>query len=75
MGADLLIVFGRRVRALRQGTGVSQERLAQMSGMHRTYIGGIERGERNPTLLNIARLAHALGVEPGALLDGSTHDG
>ena len=60
--------FGHRVREMRSSKGWSQERLAEEAGMHRTYVGGIERGERNPTLLNIAKLARALGVPITALL-------
>ena len=54
--------FGDRVRELRQAAGVSQEELAHKVGVHRTYLGGIERGERNPSLKNIAAIAEALGV-------------
>jgi len=54
--------FGERVRELRLAKGLSQEELAFKSGMHRTYLGGIERGERNPSLKNIAAIAEALGV-------------
>jgi transcriptional regulator with XRE-family HTH domain len=54
--------FGGRVRELRQSKGLSQEELAFKAGMHRTYLGGIERGERNPALKNIAAIADALGV-------------
>ena len=54
--------FGERVRKLRQSKGLSQEDLAFKAGMHRTYLGGIERGERNPSLRNIAAIAKALGV-------------
>jgi transcriptional regulator with XRE-family HTH domain len=54
--------FGNRVRELRRKTGLSQEELAFKAGVHRTYLGGIERGERNPSLKNIAALAQALGV-------------
>lgn len=57
------------MRARREGLGWSQERLAEVAGLHRTYIGSIERGERNVALLNIIRLAEALGVRPGSLLD------
>ena len=56
--------FGARVRALREQAGVSQEALAAKAGIHRTYMGGVERGERNPCLKNILRLADALGVSP-----------
>jgi transcriptional regulator with XRE-family HTH domain len=54
--------FGKRVRKLRAEKGLSQEELAFKVGIHRTYIGGIERGERNPSLKNIAAIAKALGV-------------
>lgn len=54
--------FGRRVRALRQERGWTQEELAARAGKHWTYIGGIERGERNPTLTVIAAIAKALRV-------------
>jgi transcriptional regulator with XRE-family HTH domain len=55
-------LFGERVRVLRQEQGLSQEELAYRAGVHRTYLGGIERGERNPALKNIAAMAEALGV-------------
>ena len=54
--------FGERVRALRTAKGYSQEELAFKAGVHRTYLGGIERGERNPLLKNIGAIAKALGV-------------
>ena len=54
--------FGERVRELRVGKGLSQEELAFKVGVHRTYLGGIERGERNPSLKNISAIAEALGV-------------
>lgn len=62
--------FGRRVRAAREARGLSQEALADIAGVHRTYIGSIERGLRNVSLANILRLSRALGVRPGELLDG-----
>ena len=55
--------FGHRVRELRESRKVSQEEMAYKAGMHRTYFGGIERGERNPSLKNIAAIAKALGVD------------
>jgi transcriptional regulator with XRE-family HTH domain len=67
---DLRRHFGDRVRALREAGGRSQEALAHDAGMHRTYLGGIERGRRNPSLLNIARLADALGVPLVELFEG-----
>ena len=60
--------LGRAVRDLRDARGVSQEDLAHLSGMHRTYLGGIERGERNVSYANLLRLAEALGVAPSQLL-------
>jgi transcriptional regulator with XRE-family HTH domain len=60
--------LGRAIREQRAELGVSQEDLAHRSGMHRTYLGGIERGERNPSYANILRIAAALGVPASALL-------
>lgn len=54
--------FGKRVRELRKARGFSQEELAHRAGLHYTYVGGIERGERNPALVNIGRIARALKV-------------
>lgn len=62
--------FGKRVRSLRMTKSLSQEQLAELSGLHRNYIGGIERGERNITLLNILRLSKALEISASELLDG-----
>jgi transcriptional regulator with XRE-family HTH domain len=59
---DLRAAFGKRVRELRHNLGISQEELAHRAGLHWTYVGGIERGERNPALVNIGRLARALGT-------------
>lgn len=61
-------VIARNVRALRTAMGVSQEELAHISGYHRTYVGMIERGERNISIATLEALAGALGVEPVALL-------
>lgn len=54
--------FGKRVRELREKKGISQERLGQIAKLHRTYIGMIERGEKNITLENIEKVADALGT-------------
>ena len=59
--------FGKRVRYLRLKAGLSQEELADACSLDRTYIGGIERGERNPSLKNILRLARILRVEGAEL--------
>lgn len=64
----ILTLFGERVRVLRQTRRLSQEALALAAGLDRTYIGGVERGERNISLLNIQKIAQALGVSPADLL-------
>jgi transcriptional regulator with XRE-family HTH domain len=61
--------FGERVRELRERMGISQEALATRAGIHRTYVGGVERGERNLSLKNIIRLAEALNVGPQNLFE------
>lgn len=61
--------FGKRIRALRKERGISQERLALMSGLDRSYVGGVERGERNVSILNIWRLAEALKMNPGGFFE------
>ena len=67
---DLLREFGARVRERRKECGLSQEELAHQSGMHRTYVSSVERGERNIALVNIVALAGALGVDAGSLVGG-----
>jgi transcriptional regulator with XRE-family HTH domain len=64
----LQIVVGRNIRRLRRERGLSQEDLADEIGVHRTYMGGVERGERNLTLRTLERLADRLGVSPLSLL-------
>lgn len=63
-----LAQFGRRIATLRAERGLSQERLAELAGLHRTYIGTIERGEPNLALLNVLALAAALKVNAGDLV-------
>ena len=59
--------FGSTVRKLREERGYSQEQLAEHAGVHRNYVGGVERGERNVALENIIKLAKALSVPPSEL--------
>jgi transcriptional regulator with XRE-family HTH domain len=68
MEGDLQKDVGRRVRRIRTERGISQEELAGTLGVHRTYLGGVERGERNLTLRSVERLADRLGVDVRALL-------
>jgi transcriptional regulator with XRE-family HTH domain len=65
---DPRIVFGKAVRRARLALGMSQEMLAEEAEMHRTYIGSVERGERNVSLENIVHLARALDTTPSVLL-------
>lgn len=67
---DLLREFGDRLRTARRQAGLSQEALAHEAGLHRTYIGSVERGERNIALLNILTLATALDIDADTLLTG-----
>lgn len=67
---DICKKFGSQVRKLRIEQGLSQEVLAQKAGLHRTYIGGIERGERNISLENIQKIATALSLKIDLLLSG-----
>ncbi len=68
--ADILERFGQRVRELRKEQGYSQENFAYACGLDRTYMGGIERGERNVALRNIEVIAETLGVTLAELMDG-----
>lgn len=68
----VLAEFGLRIRSTRSAAGLSQEELAHRAGLHRTYVGSVERGERNISLLNIITLATVLGVDPGNLVTGMT---
>lgn len=65
---DIVKVFGKNLREYRLNLGLSQEKLADKCGLHRTYIGSIECSQRNVSLENIQKIANALGVEPYQLL-------
>ena len=64
-----LVALGRLIARKRGERGLSQEALAHRAGLHRTFLGMVERAERNITILNLLRIATALGVKPGELLD------
>lgn len=66
--SDVRTVFGTHLRQLREKQGLTQEELASKAGMHFTYVGQIERGIRNPSLINLQKLAKALKVSGGQLL-------
>jgi transcriptional regulator with XRE-family HTH domain len=65
---DILTKFGKRVREIRKEKNLSQEELAHKANLHRTYIGMIERAEKNITLINIEKIANALEIEINKLL-------
>ena len=69
-GDDIRIRFGQRLRELRQAKGLSQEELAFRAGLHRTYVSSAERGQRNVALVNIEKLARALGIDIADLFRG-----
>jgi transcriptional regulator with XRE-family HTH domain len=72
---DPRVAFGQAVRDLRVERGISQERLAELAEIHRTYIGDVERGTRNIALVNMTRIANALGTKLSALLKEAEADG
>lgn len=71
---DIRKRFGKKIRNARSSRGWSQEDLAGASGLDRTYISGIERGVRNPTITVVDQFAKALGVDAGALLAEETEE-
>ena len=69
---DVKTTFGHRVRTLRKRAGLSQEQLALRCGLDRTYIGGVERGERNISIVNIEKIARAIDLSPKDLFEDET---
>jgi transcriptional regulator with XRE-family HTH domain len=74
-GDELQRVAGRYIRAVRVERGISQKQFAELLSVHRTHLGGVERGERNLTLQSLARLARPIGVNPRRLLDDVEQNG
>jgi transcriptional regulator with XRE-family HTH domain len=68
--SDAKVVFGQTLRKIREKRGISQETLAAMMDMHRNSIALLERGRMNPSLETLRRLAKALKIKPGRLLEG-----
>ena len=68
MEGDLQKTFGRNLRNVRRSKGLSQEQFAEVIGVHRTYMGGVERGERNLTLKSVERIAARINLDPLSLL-------
>ncbi len=66
-----LVRLGENLRKVREQRGLSQEELAFKAGVHRTYVGGVERGEYNVTVLTLRRFAHALGITLQQALRGT----
>lgn len=71
---NTLLLFGKHIKSIRLQQNISQERLASLSELDRTYISGIERGKRNISLLNIVRLAYSLQITPAELLSFSLEE-
>jgi transcriptional regulator with XRE-family HTH domain len=71
---EVIVTLGKRIRELRRLTGLSQERFAAAAGLDRTYYAGIERGERNPSVKQLAKISAALGVPIGALFTVSEQE-
>jgi transcriptional regulator with XRE-family HTH domain len=68
MASSIRVRFGTNLRKIRLDKGISQEELANLAGLHRTYISSVERGERNVTLETIEKLAKAFGVSTSKLM-------
>ncbi|MDQ0102558.1 transcriptional regulator with XRE-family HTH domain [Paenarthrobacter nicotinovorans] len=67
---SVLVEFGKHLRAVREGKGLSQDALSHEAGLHRTYVGAVERGERNPTFLSLQKYAKGLGLSVEDLTRG-----
>ncbi|MFN3782495.1 MAG: helix-turn-helix domain-containing protein [Spirosomataceae bacterium] len=70
---DILSRFGLRLKGLRQERGLTQEQLAKLCGLHKNYIGMVERGERNPSLKNIEVIANAFDIPISKLMEFSEY--
>ncbi len=70
-----MVRFGSRLRAVREKAGISQEKLAELANLHRTYVSTVERGKRNISIVNIERLAIALGVTMKDLMPDAERGG
>ena len=68
--SDIKKIFGKNIRLIRESMNMTQEKLSDLCGLHRTYIGGVERGERNISLENIQKIAKALQVKIVDLFKG-----
>lgn len=66
--ADVRVEFGEKLREARLRRGISQEKMAELAGLHRTYVSSVELGKRNVSLVNIQRLAEAVGVSMADLM-------
>jgi transcriptional regulator with XRE-family HTH domain len=75
MTVDPLAAFGTRLRTLREEHKLSQEKLARLRDLHRNYVGKLERGNSNVSLLTIAKLAHSLNVKPVKLVESVRQNG
>ncbi|MEM9214394.1 MAG: helix-turn-helix transcriptional regulator [Cyanobacteria bacterium P01_F01_bin.150] len=67
--SSILAIIGSNIKFYRKKLELSQEQLADLADLHRTYVGSVERGERNISALNIEKIAAVLGVEPSQLLE------
>lgn len=71
---EIAKAFGLKVKEVRLSKGLTQEQLAEATGLHSTFISNVERGYRVPTIVTLLRLAEGVGVDAGALVDGLTMD-